>query len=140
MCQPAVSTARLPIPSRPLLVCAGEGCDFITQNSDAWDTHALCTGHPLQNDEPSTPDEPSATPRVAQCIWCNTERPSSPDLPFFADRSAGSKHAETTCRHCGYLAVAHGITNYKTNACEAFEALSEGAPFDEFYCGCGGWD
>jgi hypothetical protein len=83
--------------------------------------------------------EAAAVPRQARCV-CGRLEPSAPTLAFFGDRSAGSDFATKTCRHCGYHAAAHGVTHYRTAACSTFEPRTDGFEYDEYYCGCRGWD
>jgi len=84
---------------------------------------------------------------------CTCERDSSPNLAFFEYRGPGSKY-ESKCKNCFYFADAHpsqGGTGYYENSKKKMESLCEhngkqfepcvgGLEFDEFYCGCHGWD
>ena len=75
--------------------------------------------------------------RGARCS-CGRIYKSAHNLPFFQFRGEGSEAATSTC-HCGYYAVAHTdsarhpITDHQFEARGAYE-------FDEYYCGCRGWD
>jgi hypothetical protein len=92
-----------------------------------------------------------------ECSKCGTiclhELNSSPNLAFFEYRGPGSKY-EQKCKNCMYFADAHpsqgGTGNYLNSnkkmehLCEnngkKFEPCVGGLEFDEFYCGCHGWD
>jgi hypothetical protein len=90
--------------------------------------------------------------REASCGYCQTVVPSDPKLPFFEDRGPGSKWSREHCRICKCYEVAHqprgddaplsmrGQIPTVIGEPHAFEAMSEGFPFDSYYCGCGGWD
>ena len=75
--------------------------------------------------------------RGARCS-CGKIYKSAHNLPFFKFRGEGSEAATKTC-HCGYYAVAHTdsarhpITDHQFKARGTYE-------FDEYYCGCRGWD
>ena len=80
--------------------------------------------------------------REATCT-CGKIVPSNPQLAFFEDRSAG--HTDDYCRHCRYAPIAHTKkaetdAPHLRNVCDNFEPLSEGMPYDLYYCGHGGWD
>ena len=92
--------------------------------------------------------------RQARCPHCKTERPSTPDLPFFEYRGPGSRSAKEQCV-CGYYEVAHDPAHMDTlvhdrdgkrrptvvesGRCSGFVPRG---PWDVdlFYCGCRGWD
>lgn len=89
--------------------------------------------------------------RRARCT-CGRTAPSSPDLPFFEYRGAGSASATETCE-CGYSRRAHeqeqqfganGRTITVHNVvvegmCPGFRPRG-GWELDTFYCGHSGWD
>lgn len=82
--------------------------------------------------------------RIASCASCGKERPSSTELPFFQDRSKGSRAGTDTCKHCRYAPAAHerkkeGAAHLQRSVCDNFEPIGE-FPTDSFYCGCRGWD
>lgn len=86
--------------------------------------------------------------RTARC-GCGKTKPSSKDLAFFRYKGEGSSPADLTCGFLikGSICHAHpevhqeinpstkraGITDHEHQPHGAFE-------FDEFYCGCSGWD
>lgn len=106
-----------------------------------WDPHTTDWRAPEDN-------KPDLTNRQAQCS-CGRTRPSDPDkLAFFEYRGPGSKIAARACKHCGFYEEAHstGFWN-KSNGdlsllSPRFHAFKPHGPydFDEFYCGCRGWD
>jgi hypothetical protein len=81
--------------------------------------------------------------RVARCVYgCGAEVESSPELPFFTSRAAGSSEAEESCKNCKYKKAAHSretMARNKTLKCHNFEPHGE-FETDQFYCGCRGWD
>lgn len=79
--------------------------------------------------------DPDLTYRTARCGCGRTER-STLDLAFFMYRGEGSPHALENCGVCHYNKVAHGKDR---DECAGFEAAGP-HEFDEFYCGCRGWD
>jgi hypothetical protein len=84
-------------------------------------------------------------PRQARCR-CGSIRPSSERATLFGftDMSRSSDWSQKSCRHCGKHEVAHhpGCSQAQPESYERhqFEPRDEGAEFDSFYCGCGGWD
>lgn len=84
------------------------------------------------------------TNRIAKCS-CGKEMPSSPALAFFVYCGEGSSRAESTCKVCAYHAVAHEraqdaeARHLRHIADHAF-APRGAFEFDDFYCGCRGWD
>lgn len=88
------------------------------------------------------------TERYAHCS-CGKREPSSKHegLAFFEDRSAGSRAAEQTCKHCRCYPQAHEPsqrptpTGYPTVIGDPHPFEPHGAyDHDIFYCGCKGWD
>lgn len=83
--------------------------------------------------------------RMATCSYgCGIVSPSNPDLPFFEDRSEGSRAATQTCKHCRCYPQAHqpretGEYPSVIGKPHPFEAHGEYSA-DLFYCGCRGWD
>lgn len=82
-----------------------------------------------------------AAGRLAKCAHCNTMVPSSKDLAFFVDHSAGTEPAELKCKHCGYHKKAHTkeIQSKNRHICANFEPRGDRG-FDSYYCGCRGWE
>lgn len=92
--------------------------------------------------------------RLARC-GCGATVPSDTDsIAFFEDRSAGSRAATNSCKHCGYSECAHDPAHMETlvhlngkrrptqveaGRCPGFEPKGEWE-FDSYYCGCRGWD
>ncbi len=80
---------------------------------------------------------PALETRMAKCS-CGHTVPSDPSgkLAFFQFKGEGSKEASNTCKNCKYYKVAHDNNRVP---CKSFEP--HGAfEFDEFYCGCHGWE
>lgn len=82
--------------------------------------------------------------RVASCSYCSRTLPSNSNMPFFEDRSGGSKIAIQTCKHCRCYPQAHvrredGQYPSVIGRPHAFEAHGE-YQTDRFYCGCRGWE
>jgi 3,4-dihydroxy-2-butanone 4-phosphate synthase len=104
--------------------------------------------------------------RQAKCSYCKKTRESSIDLAFFMDKSEVQDRCAfmvpvqgepflglpDTESRCGYTMLAHerfsgrlrdivrpGIWPPNVPAHEYVEP-TEGEPFDEYYCGCFGWD
>ena len=71
-------------------------------------------------------------------------RDSNWELPFFRYRGPGSFDAEDVCAICGYRKTAHVTKPIGRNvvAEEICPGFKSHGPFeyDEFYCGCWGWD
>lgn len=151
--------------SNVLLTC---GCVAIAQHSDTHDglpvNHPSCPVHLCCSVVESKPD---LTGRFAICGYAtkrdgskHTAIPSSYDLAFFVYKGPGSTWAVEKCK-CGYLKAAHEPDpagreypnararkgfGTKMNAAggqliedHAFEPIGP-AEFDEYYCGCYGWD
>lgn len=81
--------------------------------------------------------------RMARCS-CGNERPSADReiLPFFEDHGEDSKWATEQC-HCLGLKEIHQEINPSTGRAGVtdHEFHPRGpAEYDEFYCGCRGWD
>jgi len=84
---------------------------------------------------------------------CDCECDSNTELPFFEYCGPNSAY-ENKCKNCMYFADSHpsqGGTGCFVNSkkkmpdlCEnkggKFEPCVGGLPFDNFYCGCCGWD
>lgn len=73
---------------------------------------------------------------------CLSERPSSTDLAFFEYKGAESRWADTICI-CNMADVAHGPINPETRRGGIVDhpfTPRGPAEFDEYYCGCHGWD
>lgn len=95
--------------------------------------------------------------RAARCTYfrsCGSETTSAvarTDRAFFMDKSApqdGCAAAGTNARgQCGYAKAAHDLVRaepqrkYLARLLEHdFTPQVEGEPYDEYYCGCRGWD
>ena len=77
------------------------------------------------------------TGRMAKCSYGCSIVPSHEGLPFFTFKGEGSEDAQRCCKNCPYHNVAHGKGH--GDVCNNFEP--KGAfEFDQFYCGCRGWD
>lgn len=75
--------------------------------------------------------------REAKCS-CGRKEPSMKfqNLAFFQFKGEGSKEANNTCKNCKYYKMAHDNNRVP---CKSFEP--HGAfEFDEYYCGCRGWE
>lgn len=86
--------------------------------------------------------------RQARC-HCGTIKPSGTNLPFFRFKGEGSREATEVCGFLVKGSICHGhptihqeinpstkragITDHEHQPHGAFE-------FDEFYCGCSGWN
>lgn len=67
---------------------------------------------------------PDLRTREARCPSCDARRPSSPSLPFFDYQGPGSRY---------------DLDNPSSKVLDKYRTKG-GRPFDEFYCGCRGWD
>jgi hypothetical protein len=90
-------------------------------------------------------EAPDLTGRLARCS-CGAISPSEFGLAFFEYRGPGSRKAEQTCGSCGFSIKAHSQDDTRTTMnviargkCEAF--VPHGSyEYDDFYCGCRGWN
>lgn len=116
---------------------------------------AICVGlDPMAQVEIKPPD---LTGRFAKCAYNNPNNPdavkthmnepipSSMNLAFFEFKGEGSLAAVRKCKNCWFMDVGHEITDWHKEHdstcqhCDHFEP--HGAyEFDEYYCGCRGWD
>jgi len=80
----------------PMMKC-GHAANAKTKTDNGW-VPSCCICGCIEVDN----DAPDMAGRMARCVYCNAEEPSSSGLPFF-------KHLPDK-------------------------------EFDEFYCGCRGWD
>lgn len=107
---------------------------------------------------------PDLTGRFAKCTYDtgrpghgryyhegdHTPRPSSPNLAFFEYKGPGSLWAFEHCKNCNSVYAAHVNKKKFANderqhrnfgkVCDNFISAETPAEFDEFYCGCFGWD
>lgn len=67
---------------------------------------------------------PDLRTREARCPSCDARRPSSPTLAFFDFQGPGSRY---------------DLDNPSSKVLPQHR-IKGGRPFDEFYCGCRGWD
>ena len=82
-------------------------------------------------------DEPDLTDRWAKCDDCGQVRKSTFELPFFNYKGPGSPWATKMCK-CGIIEKAHDGRRLWTR-CTEFKARGP-AQYDNYYCGCRGWD
>lgn len=85
-------------------------------------------------------EEPDLSQRQARCAYGDSIVPSDYNLAFFKYRGPGSFDAINKCK-CGYYRVAHNNspTPSWSKRCQNFEAHGP-YEYDEYYCGCHGWD
>lgn len=100
----------------------------------------ICAG--ITPDAYIVANAPNLEGRFAKC-FCGKTEPSSTDLAFFEFRGEGSERAKKQCQNCSYYEIAHNyppVAGQKNVAiCHRFSP--HGAfEFDDFYCGCRGWD
>lgn len=103
-------------------------------------------------------DSPSLEGRFAKCAY-NNENDKHPDahknepipsalsLAFFEYKGEDSNKALNACKKCGYYQIAHTLENAirlhrnPDDYIKDHEFEPHGAyEFDEYYCGCWGWD
>lgn len=70
--------------------------------------------------------------RQAQCSYCKKVVESNPNLPFFSDLGPGSPLAENLCVVCSMHIRFHDDQKHPYQ--------NGPAKYDDFYCGCRGWD
>jgi hypothetical protein len=122
-------------------------CGCVAQAKDG-NGKPVCISHIDSPAGHTVVETPDLTGRQAKCAYgCNNLLPSSPKLAFFKFKGEGSPDAVGVCKHCHYHRVAHEHNPNRVDPrsmmekglCQGFEA--QGAqPFDEYYCGCRGWD
>lgn len=94
--------------------------------------------------------------RTARCSYfstCGQERPSSnrANLAFFQDKGPGSRVALESCSVCRYHKQAHTpetmnrphmvAAMMKMRVSVEHEFMPRGEfPYDEYFCGCRGWE
>ncbi len=110
---------------------------------------AICVGLNRGAETPVEP--PDLRHRQARCGCGAIEASDCKKLAFFEYRGDGSPAALTSCKKCGYHAVAHDpeecrkrvpsnrLTVVEQGKCPGFEAHGPWE-FDTFFCGCAGWD
>ena len=84
---------------------------------------------------------PDLSGRTAQCSYFpkgHAPKPSSLDLAFFVFKGDGSMESKERCV-CGYYEIAHKKRPLKELKCSGFRPHGP-FEFDEYYCGCHGWD
>lgn len=81
--------------------------------------------------------QPLLEDRQAKCASCGSVVPSSYGLAFFRYRGASSHDALHKCKNCVYYEYAH--THGEPLKCQNFEPHGP-YEYDEYYCGCRGWD
>lgn len=99
-----------------------------------------------------TVPSPDLSGRMAECTYCGKRVPSSVNLPFFEYKGPGSLCAETKCHVCGYYTKGIPLKNGKLCYCNTNKpipsvCINKGKKcvygpleYDEYYCGCRGWD
>lgn len=116
--------------TKPLLSC---GCapDAVRRKLDGRQVPTCVHGT-----ETLMEQQPDLTGRVARCAQCGSDKPSSPDLPFFRYRGPGSLSATKVCAKCGF----HEIAHRPGTPCDCQDFQPHGAyETDAYYCGCMGW-
>ena len=78
--------------------------------------------------------EPNLEGRMAKCSYGCKPVPSSTKLAFFKFKGEGSEAATQTCKRCKSYQCAHT----EKYSCVFFPHGT--FEFDEYYCGCFGWD
>ena len=101
-------------------------------NSKGEPSCAICFG--IQEGAETIVEAPNISKRKARCA-CGKTVKSDFNLPFFEFRGEGSPASTDYCK-CGYHKVAH--EKHKV-PCRIFEAYGS-HKYDEYYCGCRGWD
>lgn len=105
--------------------------------------HPSCMIHAISQQACTVATElPNLEGRQARCsVQCEL-RPSSLSLAFFEYRGEGSRAAKENCAKCGYYETAHkpeGDKPRNRSVCLSF--VPHGPyEFDNYYCGCCGWD
>ena len=93
-------------------------------------------------------ETPNLSGRKAKCSFASSPNHKPPvdseiDLPFFEYKGPDSFRGRITCKNCGFYEQAHGGDKrryYPENRiCDNFESVGA-FEFDEYYCGCRGWD
>ena len=86
------------------------------------------------------------TNRKAKCADCTKVVDSNESLAFFEFQGEGSRRASDYCGNCGMAKTAHISKNAGTihhsvasSVCDEFEPRGA-MEFDNYYCGCRGWD
>jgi hypothetical protein len=83
-------------------------------------------------------EPPNLEGRKARCAQCGNTSKSSLELPFFEFRGIGSHQGNETCKNCHYYKIAHKPGAH-SGICGNFESVGS-FEFDNFYCGCRGWE
>jgi hypothetical protein len=71
----------------------------------------------------------------------HSKTPSSSKLAFFVYKGPESDFSKNACKNCSYNLVGHArieVGNVN-RCCEKFEPYGP-FPYDDYYCGCNGWD
>lgn len=87
-------------------------------------------------------ETPNLEGRRARCSYfksCGSEKDSSLSLPFFNYLGPGSRWSREKCKHCWYFKMAHTNEAERPITDHEFEPAGP-AEFDDYYCGCHGWD
>lgn len=83
--------------------------------------------------------QPLLEGRQAKCASCGHTAQSSYSLAFFKYRGEGSHDALHHCKNCMYYESAHNMPGRPFAKCKDFEPHGP-YEYDEYYCGCRGWD
>jgi len=119
----------------PMMQC-GHAAQGYADNDPGKPVCVICAG--LDPRAYLVAEEPDLKGRRARCAYfrtCGSEVDSSVDLAFFKYKGPGSRHAEEMCGNCAYHKDGHVLV--RTNC----EFVPRGpAEYDEYYCGCHGWN
>lgn len=124
----------------PLMKCGHTG--YATDTATGKHCCPIC-GTPEAHEEVEV--LPNIEGRQAKCAQCGKLTPSKFNLPFFVPKGIDSRWAQDHCV-CWFHRTAHERTDYtdtfKKRCCDDFTSIASqgGSEFDEYYCGCRGWD
>lgn len=80
--------------------------------------------------------------RYARCPYCKRLEPSNPKLAFFIDRSVENDRTSCSVGACYFVKAVHQAINPHTGRAGVtdHEFVPRVYEYDEYYCGCRGWD
>lgn len=118
----------------PVMMGCGHAANAVNDKGEH--SCVICVGiHPGAEIVVKAPD---LTKRKAKCS-CGKIVKSDVKLAFFEYLGEGSQASINICKHCHYHYTAHTGKSNNPYICKNFE--SQGAlEFDNYYCGCRGWD